>query len=176
MAITAKATMATTLAALIVDAQKATHGNAIQELAEDILDEIGNALDSADHVLTNYPVTITFVAAAGGANVCEVTVTVVDNEGNAVALPHMMEWWLSDAATGIGLTGTAASGTVAAKSASGTDLEVVTAKKHTRVQTLATGIYIIEITDSAKTAFYPCASFGHKIFVGTVLATGDYGS
>ncbi len=123
------------------------------------------------------PANVTFSAAAGGSNVCEVTITVVDEDGDAIAAVHHLEWFLSDAATGAGITGTSASGTVAAKSASGVDLEVVTAKKFTRVQTLATGIYILEITDTAKTAFYVCVKhpLTGALVVATVLATGDYG-
>jgi len=121
---------------------------------------------------------ISFAAAAGGANVSEVTITVRDAAGNAIAKPFILDVWLSDAATGIGLTGTTASGTVQAKAASGTDLQAVTAKKHLRVQTLATGIYILEITDSAKTAFYACAALPTtgEVQVSAVLATGNYGT
>ena len=84
----------------------------------------------------------------------------------------------NNAATGAGLTGTSASGTVQAKAASGTDLQAVTAKKHLRVQTLATGIYTLEITDSGKTGFYVCAQNPQTgvTEVSAQLVTGDYGS
>lgn len=121
---------------------------------------------------------VTFAAAAGGANVCEVTITCVDAAGTAVAEAHVLDVWLSDAATGAGLTGTTTSGTVTAKAASGAVFSTYTAKKDLRVQTLATGIFILEITDTAKTAFYVCAKNPHtgKTEISTVLATGDYGS
>jgi len=122
------------------------------------------------------PETIGFAAAAGASNICEVTITVQNAIGGTLAGVFNLDVWLSDASTGAGLTGTSASGTVQVKSASGADLEVMTAKKAIRVQTLATGIYTLEITDSAKTAFYPCASLPNGAAqVGTVLATGDYG-
>jgi len=129
------------------------------------------------NLLDDAPADITLVAASAGTNVCEVTITVVDSAGVAIAECFNLDVWLSDAATGAGVTATAASGTVAVKSASGVDFEVVTAKKYTRVQTLATGIYILEITDTAKTGFYACAvipSIG-KTVIGTQLVTGDYG-
>ena len=120
---------------------------------------------------------VTFAAAAGGANVCEVTITVKNADGTAIALPHNLDVWLSDAATGAGLTGTSASGAVAAKAASGTDLSTYVAKKALYVQTLATGVYILSITDTAKTGFYPCATCPGtgKTFVGAQLVTGNYG-
>lgn len=121
---------------------------------------------------------VTFAAAAAASNVCEVTITVKSYANATVSGVHHLDVYLSDADTGAGLTATDASGTVAAKSASGVDLKVLVAKKAIRVQTLATGVYILEITDSAKTAFYPCAVVGltGKATVGTVLGSGDYGA
>ncbi len=65
--------------------------------------------------------------------------------------------YLSDASTGIGLTGTTASGAVTAKAASGTDFGAITAKKALIAQTKADGSFILSITDTAKTGFYVCA-------------------
>jgi hypothetical protein len=121
---------------------------------------------------------VTISAAAGGANVSEVTFQAVDSAGQALAGVFHFKVYLSDAATGVGLTATAASGTVQAKSASGTDIGILTAKKALEVQTLADGSYILEITDTAKTGFYPCAVIpvtGQPI-IGTQLVTADYGS
>lgn len=130
------------------------------------------------NVLDDIPADVTFAAAAGGANVCEVTLTVVDAAGVAIAEVFNLDVWLSDAATGAGLTGTLASGTVQVKAASGADLEEVTAKKHLRVQTLADGTYVLEITDTAKTQFYVCAKIPGtgKTAISTQLQTADYGS
>jgi hypothetical protein len=115
-------------------------------------------------------------AAAGSANVCLVTFQVKDGGGNNVASPTELDVWLSDAATGIGLTGTTASGTVAA-GASGTDLGDLTVKKSKRVLTDATGKYILSITDTGKTGFYPCCAIPGtgKAQVGAQLVTGNYG-
>ena len=124
------------------------------------------------------PTAITFVAAAGGANVCEVTITVTDNAGNALATAWPLAIWLSDDAEGEGLTGTSASGTVQAKAASGSDLTELTAKKHLSAVALATGIYTLEITDDQKTTFYVAAAVlgGGARGVSAILATGDYGA
>ena len=123
------------------------------------------------------PQRISYAIAAGGANVCEVTLTVQDGHGKAMAVPVLLNIWLSDAATGAGLTATGASGTVQAKSASGADFGVLTAKKALVAQTLADGTYILEITDSAKTGFYVAAQlpFAGLPVISRQLVTGDFG-
>lgn len=119
---------------------------------------------------------VTTSAAAGSANVCNVTYQVVDALGAALAGVFTFIVFLSDAATGVGLTATTASGTVVA-GASGTDLGDLTAKKAKVVQTDATGKYILSITDTVKTNFYPCAQIpgNGNTAVGTQLITGNYG-
>lgn len=144
-------------------------------------EKVANSLlDLFDDVLllkAAQPYNVTIAAAAGGANVCEVTFTVKDCDGTTIAAVVPLIVYLSDAATGVGLTGTSASGTVQAKSASGTDLGALTAKKALIVMTNADGTYVLEITDTAKTGFYPCGvPLGHDVVVGTQLVTGDYGS
>ncbi len=122
------------------------------------------------------PAGITLSPAAGGSNVCEVTVTVVDGAGAAIAKVFTLDLWLSDAASGAGLTATSASGNVEAKTSSGVVLQAVTAKKHLRVQTLATGVFVLSITDTAKTAFKVCVSNPATGLPHIVtLATGNYG-
>lgn len=121
----------------------------------------------------------TFSAAAGASNVCEVTVQVKDK--GAVALPghHNLILKLADAASGVGLTGTSASGTVQAKSSSGTVIGTLTSKKALLVETLPNGSFILEITDSSKTGFYVVAEFMDQPldkFVSDVLETADYGA
>lgn len=124
------------------------------------------------------PGTVSFTPAAGGANVCEVTIAVKDAAGNALAGVRNLEIWLSDAASGAGLTGTTASGAVAVKASSGTDLTALTAKKHLIGQTKSDGTYILSITDTAKTLFYVCVRHpmtGAPI-VSAKLVSGNYGS
>lgn len=119
--------------------------------------------------------TATATVAAGGANVCEVTISGADILGNAISGVHHLDVWLSDDADGEGLTGTTASGTVQAKSASGIVLSTYTAKKALRVQTLKSGAFVLEITDSGKTAFKVCANVAGRTVVLATLAAGDYG-
>lgn len=121
--------------------------------------------------------TLAFSVAAGASNVSEVTITVKDGAGATVAGVYNLDVWLSDAAAGAGLTGTTASGAVAAKAASGVDLLAYTAKKAIRVQTLATGVYILSITDTAKTGFYICgqAPGTGRAVVSAQLVAGSYG-
>ena len=116
--------------------------------------------------------------AAGAANVCEVTLSVVDADGNAITGSFAIDIWLSDAATGLGLTGTSASGTVTAKTGTGTVLGDLTAKKAIRAVTKADGTFVLEITDTAKTGFYVAASVPtlNVAEVSRVLVSGDYGA
>jgi hypothetical protein len=114
------------------------------------------------------------VVAAGAANVTTVTITARNPNGSAVA-GAMFDVFLSDSATGDGLTATAASGTVVNNGA-GQDLETVTSKKHLRVQAGSVGTYVLEITDSAKTAFKVFVAIdGRPVRVAT-LATASYGA
>lgn len=129
-----------------------------------------------NNVCHGQPATATIAAAAGGANVCEVTVTIKDGTGTAVTGPVVFDLLLSDASTGDGLTATTASGAVAAKASSGTDLSTLVSKKALKVQSKADGTYILSITDSSKTGFYPVVQIpGLKAIVGTQLVTGNYG-
>lgn len=126
------------------------------------------------------PDTITFSPAAGAANVCNVTITVKDNTdptGVALASSRAVLVWLSDATTGIGVTATTASGTVTATT--GTDMVDLTAKKVKIIQTNASGVIVLAITDTAKTLFKVCATplgSPHGAYqVSTALITGNYG-
>ena len=65
---------------------------------------------------------------------------------------------------------------VAALAASGTILGVLTTSKAVRVVTNAAGLFVLVITDTAKTAFYPVASFlpGVPVQVGAQLTAASY--
>lgn len=117
------------------------------------------------------------VVTTNGSNVSDVAISCLDDAGNVVTGNHVFEIWLSDDAGGNGLTGTTASGTVTAKSASGNVFVALVAKKLILVQTLATGIFTLEITDSGKTAFVVCAKIPSNGLtkVVTTLATASYG-
>jgi hypothetical protein len=153
--------------------------NATDDLATADFDRVAATTATAAEVnLTdNMSANITFSPAAGAANVSDVTITVKDAAGATIAAPFNLDVWLSDAATGAGLTGTTASGTVTAKAASGAVIATHSAKKALLVQTLATGVFILEITDTAKTGFYVAAtvpSTGRTV-VSAQLITANYG-
>ena len=169
----------------------ALQGNTVQHLNAALgnyaaANEIQTALEVVDGVTAtaaeitaladNQPCTATLTPAAGASNVCEVTIQVRNGAGVAVAYPVVLDVLLSDAATGTGLTATTASGAVAAKASSGTDLAVLVAKKATKVQTKADGTYILSITDTAKTGFYVVANIpGVAPSVSAQLVAGNYG-
>lgn len=154
-------------------------GVAITASAAELNKLVGVTATAAElNLVDDLPASCTLTPAAGGANVCEVTIQAKDAAGANMARAVLLAVWLSDAATGIGITGTSASGTVQAKAASGTDLGALTAKKALLVQTKANGSYTLEITDTAKTGFYVCAAplRGGSPNVSAQLSAGNYGS
>ena len=124
------------------------------------------------------PKNFTFTPAAGASTVCEVTIQAKDAAGVAMTRAVLFLLYLSDALTGIGLTGTTASGAVTAKTASGTDFGAITAKKALLAQSKADGTFILSITDAAKTGFYVCAVplRGGSPSVSAQLVGGNYGA
>lgn len=130
-------------------------------------------LNELDGIVASF----TFAPAAGASNVCDVVITAKDAAGATVASPRPFMVWLSDAATGVAPSAVTTSGTVTAKAASGVVMGTLTAKQSLIVQPLATGIFTLEITDSAKTLFYVCASTldGRAFSVSAKLTTANYG-
>jgi hypothetical protein len=129
--------------------------------------------------LDNRIASFTLAPAAGGSNVCEVTITPKDAAGATIVTNSPFIVYLSDAASGLGLTGTAASGTVTAKSAEGAVLGTLEAKKSILCQGKATeGTFVLEITDTGKTGYYVCAvsPVTGGVTVSAQLETGDYGT
>jgi hypothetical protein len=118
---------------------------------------------------------VTISNTAGSANVSSVTFQFKDGDGNNLTAPTVVDLWLSDASTGLGLTATTASGGVVA-GASGVVIGILTAAKAFRAVTDATGKAILTITDTSKTTFYPVASVpGGSVTVGAQLTSGSYG-
>lgn len=127
--------------------------------------------------LSNSVHSFSMVPAAGGANICNVVISALDANGDVIAAVHQFDLWLSDSAVGEGHTATAASGTVTNKSASGLVVATQVAKKALTVQTLSTGLFTLEITDTGKTAFNICARApgSGKTVIGATLVTDNYG-
>lgn len=114
-------------------------------------------------------------AQGASSNITLVTIQAEDKNGNPIAQQTALDVYLSDSATGAGVTATTASGAVAAGSA-GVDLVDLTAKKFKKVLTDNTGKYVLSITDTAKTGFYVCAvnpAIG-VVSVSRQLTAADY--
>lgn len=132
-----------------------------------------NLYDSGPNPLAQQ---ITFTIAAITTNTAGITMQVADGAGVAIAQVFELEWFLSDAATGVGLTATTASGAVGAAASSGADIYTKVSKKAGESQTLATGAYTLSILDTANTGFYVgcyCPGTG-RLFVSRQLVAGDY--
>lgn len=88
------------------------------------------------------------LAASATTDGMDITITAKDAAGNTVAAVHNLEIWMSEAATGIGLTADTYSGDLTASV--GAILSAHTAKKHWSVVTAATGIFTATLVDSAN--------------------------
>lgn len=122
------------------------------------------------------PSKLNFSIAPGAANICEVTISATDGESN-ILNPVMFDLILSDVDSGEGLTAVTASGTVQPKAASGVLISELVAKKAFTFQALATGDFVLEITDTAKTGFYVGVlnRYTGLMDVSRQLITVDYG-
>jgi hypothetical protein len=92
------------------------------------------------------------LAASATTDGMTITITVLDAAGVAVAAVHQLEFWMSEAATGIGLTADAYSGDLTIVATFGAILSAHTAKKHWSVVTNADGIFKATLVDSANPA------------------------
>jgi hypothetical protein len=137
--------------------------------------DVTNTQGAPSIVGKNIPYNFAISYAPGGANIANVTFQLQDALGNNVARIINFDVWLSDAATGIGLTATTASGGFAAASGGGTIIGTGTTSKMCRAQTNAAGAFILAITDTANTGFFPCAQIGDRpAQVGAKLVAANY--
>ena len=121
---------------------------------------------------------LVFTYTSGAANVSNVWIQAANADGDTIALVWMGPIWLSDAATGAGLTATTTSGTVQALTGNGTDFGTLTSKKALYSQSNVAGLYGLEVTDTSKTGFYPCTvnPFTGLVDCGDQMVSGDYGT
>jgi hypothetical protein len=90
-----------------------------------------------------------------------------------MALPVLIYVWLSDAATGLAVSSHAAD-TVTASA--GSVFHTYTTALSFLLQTNASGVATIVVTDTHKTAYYACGALGIDARPTVhLLATGDYG-
>ena len=178
-AITASAAEVNTLTSSAVSNADLVKLHAVTSSAAEMNLLTGATATAAEHnLLVGLPASVTFTYAAGASNVAEVTLQAKNAAGTNMARACLLMVWLSDSSAGTGLTGTAASGAVAAKAASGTDMGILTAKKCWIVQTKTDGTYVLSITDTGKTTYYVCVAplRGGAPSISRILATGDYGA
>jgi len=88
------------------------------------------------------------LAASGTTDGMAITVTTLDSDGNTIAGIYAYEMYMSEAATGIGLTADTYSGDLTA--VTGGIAAVRTAKKAWLVQTHTTGVFVATLVDSAN--------------------------
>lgn len=125
---------------------------------------------------TPFNVTIA-LAASATTDGMDITITVVDADGTAIAAAHALEVWISESSAGVGLTADSYSGTVTAST--GAILTAYTAKKHFSVVTAATGIAVMTAVDSVNPADqYVCVKNPNtgKVIVSAVSGTNWEGA
>lgn len=106
---------------------------------------------------------------AESGNARTVSVQMTDENGKALPGVRLVAVWLSDAATGIGVAGTAASGGMAA----GTDgklMATVVAGKYAIFQTDADGQLDVTITDAGTRTLYLAVAQTDGALAGTPVA------
>lgn len=140
--------------------------------------KIENSFAELRTLLNGVGVTVTIaIAASSTTDGMDITVTVKDMDGAIVAAVHELDLWMSEAATGIGLTGDTYSGDLTASV--GAVLTALTSKKHWRVATAATGIFTATLVDSANpTDQYVVAKkpLGAGVIVSDVSGTNWQGA
>lgn len=109
------------------------------------------------------------------ANIANVLFQIQDVDGVAIAGVFTFSLYLSDSATGAGITAVTPSGGIAAVTSDGAILGVGTTSKAVDVVTNAAGLFGLAITDTAKTGFYPCVILPNgSVQVGAQLTTASY--
>lgn len=93
---------------------------------------------------------VSFSVAAGASNICILTGTIKDRAGNTIAGVRELEVYISEAATGVGVTADTYS--TGASITTGTLVATLTANKAWRLLTNSSGVFAISITDTAKPA------------------------
>lgn len=102
------------------------------------------------NLLDNVVASVSFAVAAGTSNKCVITGTIKDAAGATIAASRPLDLYISEAATGIGIT--ADSYSTGASVTTGTALITFTADKAWRINTHTDGTFAVTITDTAKPA------------------------
>jgi hypothetical protein len=116
----------------------------------------GGVDDDELELLDNALATVSWGVAAGASNVCIFTGTVKDAAGATIEAVHNLLVYISEAATGAGVS--ADSYSTGAAVSTGVSLGALTANKVFMVQTNTSGVFAISITASAKPADQYCVA------------------
>jgi hypothetical protein len=107
---------------------------------------VDNILTKTYEKLKTATTSFTVTLASGAANVCTVTITAKDAAGTTCAEPVLFWFWVSSAATGIGVTTHSPDSTIVATT--GAVFGVLTAHDVALCQTSAAGVCVLSITDA----------------------------
>lgn len=114
------------------------------------------------------------LAASATTDGMEITVRFKDAKGNYLTGRRAFEWWISEAASGLGLTADSYSGAVGVVSTYGADNTAITAKKHFSSITNAGGVYkALAVASANPTDQYIAVKMPHS---GEVKVSGASGS
>ncbi len=102
------------------------------------------------NLVDNAVASVSWVVTAGASNICIMTGTIKDAAGATIAASRPIDLYISEAATGIGITADTYS--TGAAITVGTQLIAFTANKAWRINTHTNGTFAISITDTAKPA------------------------
>jgi len=115
-----------------------------------------NILDNATsttaelNLLDNTVASVSWAVTAGASNICVLTGTIKDAAGATIAASRPLLVYISEAATGIGISADTYS--TGAAVSTGTQLVALTANKAWLINTHTDGTFAISITDTAKPA------------------------
>lgn len=120
--------------------------------------------------------TVTVAIAAGAANVCTISIQVVDGFGTAKAGVKQLRLYMTSSATGLTVSAVAYSGSIVATT--GAILATITAKFVFDIITNASGVWVGSLTDTAKTAGEKVAVVrpDGEIKLSAATVTGSYGA
>lgn len=114
---------------------------------------------------------ITVVAANGGANTVDVTITVLDPDGNAITQPVPLHVWLSDLANGTG--GSAHTHSTAPAFTTGEEIVEHITNDFWLVLTDENGVAVLQLVDTANEDVTINAAAGGILGQDTTVA-GDW--
>lgn len=125
------------------------HG-AAWTLSGDVTDTGGVTSSTAAELslLDNVVASVSFAVTAGASNICIITGTIKDAAGATIAASRPLLIYITEASTGIGITGDTYS--TGAAVTTGTALIALTANKAWLINTHTNGTFAISITDTAK--------------------------